>query len=656
MKQILLLFGALCFSFFSRAQIVINEVDADNPSYDYEEYIELKSDAPNFPLDGYVVVLFNGSNDESYDAFDLDGYSSDANGLFVLGTEGVSPSPDLVFSSTSNVIQNGADAVALYQANASDFPSGTPPTKTNLMDALVYDTNDSDDSGLLSGLGESIQYNEGANGDKDNHSNQRKDDGTYEAKEPTPGKLNSGGGIQLPSVSISTEQTSYTEGETFDITFTISESVSEDLTINFSLTNGSFDQNDYSGNLSAIVSAGNSTSSSSITITDDAENEGNETMTVSLVNLNEFYEAFNDNYSVTIEDNDFEVSNFGTPINPTYSNVSSTAPADYYSTLDGLSGQALIDEIVSIIANSSVVRAQTYGDVWDILKEADENPENNNEIWMLYSEAGRAKSEQQGSGSSIGKWNREHIYPQSRGGFSDGTSTYADGINVYMTTGSSYTAHAHADAHALRPADSSVNSSRGNEDYGDDSGEYTGSTGNAGSWKGDVARGLFYMALRYDDLSLVPDNPDNSTVGELGDLEDLLLWDDTDIPDDYEMHRNNVVYEWQQNRNPFIDLPNLADYIYGQKQEQVFNLTTAIYEKGKYELNVSVFPNPAADRITFSGISDNCSVAIYSITGELVLSDHLSHHSLNISNLLPGIYLYKTGEAENTLSGRFLKE
>ncbi len=54
MKQILLLFGALCFSFFSRAQIVINEVDADNPSYDYEEYIELKSDAPNFPLDGIV--------------------------------------------------------------------------------------------------------------------------------------------------------------------------------------------------------------------------------------------------------------------------------------------------------------------------------------------------------------------------------------------------------------------------------------------------------------------------------------------------------------------------------------------------------------------------------------------------------------------------
>jgi hypothetical protein len=656
MKQILLLFGILCLSFFSRAQIVINEVDADNPSYDYEEFIELKTDVPNVPLDGYVVVLFNGSNDESYDAFDLDGYSTDANGLFVLGTADVSPSPDLVFSQTNNVIQNGADAVALYQGNASDFPDGTPPTQTNLIDALVYDTNDSDDNGLLTGLGQSVQYNEGANGDKDYHSNQRKDDGTYEAKTPTPGALNSGGGIQLPTVTISTEQTSYTEGETLDITFTISENVSEDLTINFSLVNGSFDETDYSGNLSAIISSGTSTTSSSVTITDDTDNEGNETMVVSFVNLNNAYEAFNDNYSVTIEDNDFEISNYGTPLNPTYSNVSSTAPPDYYSTLDGLSGQALINEIVSIIANSAEVRAQTYGDVWDMLKEADQNPENNNEIWLLYSEMGRAKSEQQGTGTSIGKWNREHIYPQSRGGFTDGTPTYADGIDVYMTTGSSFTEHAHSDGHALRPADTSVNSSRGNEDFGDDSGEYAGPTGNAGSWKGDVARSLFYMALRYDDLSLVAGNPDNTTVGQLGDIEDLLLWDDTDIPDDYEMHRNNVIYQWQRNRNPFIDLPSLADYVFGANQGEVFSLATTINEKVKNELNVSIFPNPATDKITFSGISDNCNVAIYSITGKLILSDHLIRQSLNISNLLPGVYLYKINEGENILSGVFLKE
>ena len=607
-------------------------------------------------MDGYVVVLFNGSNDESYDAFDLDGYSTDANGIIVLGTEGVSPSPDFVFSSASNVVQNGADAIALYQADASDFPSGTAPTQTNLIDALVYDTNDSDDTGLLTGLGESVQYNEGENGDKDNHSNQRKEDGTYEAKEPTPGQLNSGGGVQLPSVTISTEQTTYTEGQSFDITFTISESVTQDLTINFSLTNGSFDETDYSGNLSATVLSGNSSTSSSITITDDSENEGNETMTVSFVNLNDSYEAFNDNYSITIEDNDFEDSNYGTPLNPTYSNVTSTAPADYYSTLDGLSGQALKDEIVSIIANSSVVRAQTYGDVWDILKEADENPENNNEIWMLYSEAGRAKSEQQGSGTSIGKWNREHIYPQSRGGFSDGTSTSADGIDVYMTTGPTYTEHAHADAHALRPSDPSVNSSRGNEDYGDDNGEYTGPTGNAGSWKGDVARSLFYMALRYDDLSLVEGNPDNTTVGQLGDLEDLLLWDDADLPDDYEMHRNNVVYAWQKNRNPFIDLPDLADYVYGEKQGQIFNLTTAINEVGKNDLNVSISPNPARDRITFSGISDNGCVHIYNISGDLILSEKLMNSSLNISSLVPGIYVYKIEEENKSLSGRFLKE
>ncbi len=94
--------------------------------------------------------------------------------------------------------------------------------------------------------------------------------------------------------------------------------------------------------------------------------------------------------------------------------------------------------------------------------------------------------------------------------------------------------------------------------------------------KAIVARSLFYMALRYNDLSLVEGNPDNTTVGSLGDLSYLLTWNKDDVPDDYEMHRNNVIYTWQHNRNPFIDLPNLADYVYGAKQDQVFDLSTDI--------------------------------------------------------------------------------
>ena len=73
----------------------------------------------------------------------------------------------------SSGIQNGADAVALYQANKSDFPIDTPATTTNLIDAVVYDSDDADDTGLLTGLGKTVQYNENASSDAANHSLQR---------------------------------------------------------------------------------------------------------------------------------------------------------------------------------------------------------------------------------------------------------------------------------------------------------------------------------------------------------------------------------------------------------------------------------------------------------------------------------------------------
>ena len=109
---------------FSFGQIVINELDCDSPSTDTLEFIELKSDTPNFSLDGFVVVLFNGSSDGSgtlsYFTIDLDGYTTDVNGLLLIGSNSVSPVPQYLIA--ENVIQNGPDAVAIYQADDFDFP------------------------------------------------------------------------------------------------------------------------------------------------------------------------------------------------------------------------------------------------------------------------------------------------------------------------------------------------------------------------------------------------------------------------------------------------------------------------------------------------------------------------------------------------------
>jgi len=181
--------------------VIINEVDCDTPDTDMLEFVELyDSGVGNTAMDGLVVVFYDGDGDASYNAFDLDGFFTDANGYFLLGNSGVTPIPSIIFDSDG--LQNGADAVALYSGDAADFPNGTAVTTVNLIDAIVYDTNDSDDAGLLVLLNaDQPQVNEDAAGDKDNHSNQRCPNGeggarntdTYTQNTPTPGAENACG-------------------------------------------------------------------------------------------------------------------------------------------------------------------------------------------------------------------------------------------------------------------------------------------------------------------------------------------------------------------------------------------------------------------------------------------------------------------------------
>lgn len=179
--------------------VLINEVDSDTPSYDILEFIELYDGGTgNTPLDGLVLVLFNGNGDISYaPIFDLDGYATNADGYFVIGS--ITGSDIYVDPGSSGWLQNGADAVALYAGDAADFPIGTAVTTTNLVDALVYDTADPDDTGLLILLNAGQpQVNEDGLNNKDNQSNQRCPNGeggernttTYTQYTPTPGASN----------------------------------------------------------------------------------------------------------------------------------------------------------------------------------------------------------------------------------------------------------------------------------------------------------------------------------------------------------------------------------------------------------------------------------------------------------------------------------
>jgi hypothetical protein len=94
-KKIMPLFLLLAFS-VSNAQIVINELDTDTPSTNDKQFVELKSATPNFSLNGYVLVFFNGTGSlatKSYFVVDLDGLTTDINGIVVLGNQLVSPVP-----------------------------------------------------------------------------------------------------------------------------------------------------------------------------------------------------------------------------------------------------------------------------------------------------------------------------------------------------------------------------------------------------------------------------------------------------------------------------------------------------------------------------------------------------------------------------------
>ncbi|ADF37267.1 endonuclease [Priestia megaterium] len=226
---------------------------------------------------------------------------------------------------------------------------------------------------------------------------------------------------------------------------------------------------------------------------------------------------------------------------------------DYYRTVAEKTGNSLKTELHNIIDHHTEL---SYSAVWEALKKTDEDPANANNVILLYTGRSQAKST---NGGGVDDWNREHVWAKSHGDF--GTA---------MGPGT--------DLHHLRPTDVSVNSTRGNLDFDNGGTEHSEALGNyfdSDSWeprdevKGDVARMLFYMAVRYEgDVSDEPDLELNNTVNNgtapyHGKLSVLLQWNAQDPVDDRERRRNDIIYsDYQHNRNPFIDHPEWVNEIW----------------------------------------------------------------------------------------------
>jgi hypothetical protein len=181
--------------------LVINEVDCDTPGSDTAEFIELfNKSGEALALDGFVVVLFNGSaeGNPSYRTIDLSGHVISGNGFLVIGNTGVA---NMDISLPLGELRNGADAIAIYMAEAASIPNGTPVASVSglLVDAVVYDTNEVDDEELIAVLTTGKpQVDEGTGASSEANSIARVPDGgaafdttLFVAQAPTPGATNS---------------------------------------------------------------------------------------------------------------------------------------------------------------------------------------------------------------------------------------------------------------------------------------------------------------------------------------------------------------------------------------------------------------------------------------------------------------------------------
>ncbi|WP_181770596.1 endonuclease I family protein [Amycolatopsis pittospori] len=237
--------------------------------------------------------------------------------------------------------------------------------------------------------------------------------------------------------------------------------------------------------------------------------------------------------------------------------VAAAAPVasadDYYQDALGKTGAELKTALHGIISTNTKL---SYEQVWDGIKATDEDPANSANVILLYSGRSQSKST---NGGEPDNWNREHVWAKSHGDF---------GTAIGPGT----------DLHHLRAEDVSVNSTRGNKDFdagGSPVDEAPGSLTDDDSFeprdavKGDVARMILYMSVRYDGSEGYPDlEPndavDNGSKPNIGRLSVLLSWNTQDPPDAAEQRRNQVIYDqFQHNRNPFIDHPEWAASIYG---------------------------------------------------------------------------------------------
>lgn len=265
-------------------------------------------------------------------------------------------------------------------------------------------------------------------------------------------------------------------------------------------------------------------------------------------------------------------------------------PSDYYDTITGQTGEALKQELQAIVSGQRgyPVNNLSYNAARDALLASVDNVGSGN-VRLIYT--GEERSQSQWAVSI----NREHVWPQSFG---------------------ASVSPKRSDLHHLFLCDSSINSSRGNDLFGNVTGGTIVNPGDPvqfqirrddGVWqvgtahRGDVARAILFMDTRYSDFNLFSRGESQGSQ-EMGYLDDLLEWHEDDPPTDpFEIERNDRVFAFQNNRNPYIDNSSYVTLVYGAAGSSGPDIANFSISNGLPDASVS--PLISADVTDTDGIT-----------------------------------------------------
>ncbi len=321
--------------------------------------------------------------------------------------------------------------------------------------------------------------------------------------------------------------------------------------------------------------------------------------------------------------------------------VSAIDVKTYYASLEGKSGDALVSAIMSVSQNGKKVLS--YNDVWANRSGADYTA--SGKIWDMYSDCTFGANDHC-SGTSFADcdcYNREHSLPKSWWGGSTDEPMYTDLHHLIPTDGNANSQR------SAWPFDNVKNQSWTNGVSKLGTGQHLSGTvfEVADKYKGDIARIYFYMLCCYNNKNFCQGGKGSLYFSYSGGkaaftsnaARILVQWADSDPVSDKEVTRNNKVQLKQNNRNAFVDLPDLYQYIWGNKKGQVYHLPTALDDiEEEYSYTVEV----EGMTLTINTTNNNI-LAVYNMLGQVIFMQPVHAQQTQIEVPQNGIYLICVG-------------